>query len=493
MQLMTGTGRSQDDVIKSLNFAYDNLSTSQGKIVDSGQKAAEFFATISSVANTLKLKFDDVQPVMNAIAEQFKFVGNETDAAAKVLGRYTDALRETGLTSKASLGIVQEMVGTMSNLTTGTKAFLSLRSGGPGGLQGGFQIDQLLRQGKLDQVVQMAERSLKQQFGGRIYSQAEAAQSPEAASQFMRQRQLLQSGAFGIGKGMSDDKATRLLESLGKGDLGAASKEIKTGQSALTDVTKKGADIQQRNNDQLKMANRTLERNAIAAEITAGATVKQLFGTSGANRDNIARTMTQASGPKGQLQNDQRIRMEQAKNTDVEDFAKQSAILGRQITKDILESGKGIEQSANEGIKMFDSAIQELSSLTGMDKEKKPPAIMPPTPKETQQRPGRMLDARAPAGRGQPNRGDAVYARGVANAASNTARRPAVANVVTTAAAANKERQPGQQATINKNEKPQKIVLEILAPPGFDFQTKTPSEDVVLTFNNQNANPTRKM
>lgn len=278
MRLASGTTGELADVQKSLKTAYDDLGQSSGRVNDTGKKGMELLALTSQVANTLKINFSDVDEVMGSIAKQFQFIGNETDAAGRTLARYTDALRETGLTGKASLEVIQNMITGIKDMNVGTKAFLSLRSGGPGGLQGSFQIDQLLRQGKLDQVVGMAETSLKQQFGGRIYTQAEAAQSPEAAAKFMQQRQLLQSGAFGVGKNLNDDQATRFLEALGQGKTGNATEIIKSGQAALVSATEKGASIQERNNSEVKKANVYAERGAIAAEITAGIMLRNAFG-----------------------------------------------------------------------------------------------------------------------------------------------------------------------------------------------------------------------
>lgn len=375
MQLMTGTGRSQAEVMQALNTSYDKLSQSQGAINDAAQKGAEYLATISSVSTGLKLKFDDVKSVMEATADQFKFIGNETDGAAKILGRYTDALKETGLTSKASLEITQQMITGMKDMTTGTKAFLSLKAGGPGGLQGAFQIEQLMRQGKIDEVMKMAENALKQQFGGKIYTQAEAAQSPEAASQFMRQRQLLQSGVFGIGKGMGDEQSTRLLEALGKGDTLAATKEIKTGQNALTAVTKQGTDIQVRNNNELKTANRFLERNAIAAELSAGATIRGLFGAGRPGTGGLRDTMATAAGSNiAGVQNEQRLAMERggAGTATQAEFAQQFIIGGRQAINMAMQSGKNIAQGAVEGMKgigkLTSDTIDAAEKLIGENK-----------------------------------------------------------------------------------------------------------------------------
>lgn len=383
MRLMSGTGRDQGDVIKALSTAYDNLSQSQGAINDTAQKGIEYLSTISSVSSTLKLRFDDVEQAMEDVARQFRDIGNETDATANVFGRYTNALRETGLTSKASMQIIEQMTSNMSKLEVGTKAFLSLRSGGVGGLQGAFQIDQLLRQGKLDQVVQMAERSLKQQFGGRVYTQAEAAQSPEAAAQFFRQRQLLQSGAFGVGKGLSDDQATRLLEALGKGDTLAATKAIKSGQDALTAVQKQGTQIQERNNNVLKEVSRFSERSAVAAEITAGASIKSLFGTTGgANADRIRDLMRTAQSAQVEgVHEIQRRDIERGAAPD--DANRQLVMQGRELLGSLKDIGGGITSGVEESVKGAAAASKDTVQNIGrfIDEAnitRQPPPIRPP-------------------------------------------------------------------------------------------------------------------
>jgi hypothetical protein len=336
MRLMSGAGVSQTEVINDLDVAYEKLSQSTGKVTDSAQKGAEFLADVSEIANTLGLRFADVRKVLDDVAGRFEFIGNETDGASRALGRYVSALQETGLTGKASLDIVNKMTDSLAGMTTGTKAFLSLRNGGPGGLQGAFQIDQMLRQGKIDEVLKMTERNLRQQFGGRIFTQAEAASSPEAASQFMRQRSLLQSGAFGVGKGLGDDQATRLLEALGKGDIGAATKDLKTGQDAVARVSERGAGIQQANNNELKMLNRQTEKIAMASQLTALTLSKEFLGTSGTQAEAITKQMGLAQEKAFASTN------EAQKPIGPETFDQTMALAGRSIAAGLTESLGGV-------------------------------------------------------------------------------------------------------------------------------------------------------
>src|SRR5271166_447974 len=216
MKLMIGSGRSMKEVNDEMTEAYENIGQARGALDDttSSKKEVEFFATISDTANTLGVRFQDVRTVLDQTAKDFKYVGDNTAAAATILGTYTQALEKTGLTAKASTDLVGKMIGGVSQLTTAQKAFISSQSGGPGGLQGAFKIEQMMRQGKTQDVMAMAEKVMRQKMGGRIYGLDEAAQGGQAAAQFMKQREMVKSGIFGVGAGASNEEATRILEAL---------------------------------------------------------------------------------------------------------------------------------------------------------------------------------------------------------------------------------------------------------------------------------------
>lgn len=276
MQLMSGSGRSMGEVTEILGKAFENLSGNTRGMVDSGQLGIEMFAQMSNTANTLGLRFDYVKGLLEETAKNFRFIGNETDATTKILGRYSEALQQTGLTSKASVDIVSDLTKNIGQLTMGTKALISQQSGMGGGLQGAFKIEQLVATGKLDEVMKMSERLFRQVAGGRIYTREEAANSPQAAAGFMRQRQLLQSGAVGF-KIEDENAASKFLEALSRGNLGAA-KGLMTGTQAAEKVTERGSQVQQNNNNLLKIANTIMERNAMFAEISASANMQTAMG-----------------------------------------------------------------------------------------------------------------------------------------------------------------------------------------------------------------------
>lgn len=491
MRVMTGLGISQGEVIKGLTTAYEDLSGASGKVTDSAQRGAEFLADVSSVANTLGLRFDDVRGVMEKIADEFKFVGNQSDDAAKMLDRYSRALQETGLTGKASLSIVGSLTENINRMTIGTKAFLSLRTGGPGGLQGAFQIEQLLRQGRIDQVARMAEGALRQQFGGRIFTQAEAAQSPEAAAQFMRQRQLLQSGAFGIGQGLGNDQATRLLEALGKQDFGAVSETLKTGQDAVKQATDRGTQIQERNNTELKTIARTTERAAIAAEIQAGVLMRQLFGAAGpmgaptARGDAIRQTRTRAETQAFEAGR----RSPEA--TTAEAFIKEQALLARQTFGEAFTALEGVGSGLKEGAIGVGENIagfgQDMKEILGEKLDKASAdadQALGQRPRAPAQAPDRrnMRDMTRGAIPAAQRRAEVLTAATRAGGPEQDLR-----SVVADLVRASKEPQKVEVEVAPPP--PQKVVLEIMAPAGFGARTRGTNENVLVKINSASVVP----
>lgn len=259
-RLASGAGVDVSNVTKAMQLAYVNLAnTAGGPILSNTQRGAQVFALMSQAAEKLKINFSDTQLFLEHVADRFKMFGDNTLGATNILTRFTGALQETGLTAKTSIGIVQGMVDAITHLDTGTKALLSSRTGGAGGLQGALQINQLLRQGKADEVAKKLEQSLRQQLGGRIISEAEGATSQQAAEQFTRQKALVQSPAFG-GLAKDDTEATHLVEALSKGSLGDASKVIKSSMEAVKTTADRGNELQGRQYTVLNQMNSGLDR-----------------------------------------------------------------------------------------------------------------------------------------------------------------------------------------------------------------------------------------
>lgn len=289
MKVMAGSGQSMDQVISAMNTAYKDLGNAQGEVNDKSTKGLTLFSTMSSLSKSLNLQFSETQGFLTQVADKFAMVGNNTEAAGKIMLRFTDSLRNTGLTSTQSLNVIQGMIDGIGKLTVGTKAFISAQNGGPGGLQGSIQIDQLLRQGKSDEVMTMVQDTLRKQFGGKIYTQAEGAQSQEAAAGFTRQKMLLNSGAFGNLTGGDDNKATRLLEALASNDRGKFAPDA-VGANALQSVAKQGNSLQEEGNSILNKIAVNSELTQLGVQLMATKTIRDYIGSTGPTSKELSTT-----------------------------------------------------------------------------------------------------------------------------------------------------------------------------------------------------------
>jgi hypothetical protein len=363
MKLMMGSGQGMETVTKELTTAFEDLANAHGKLTSeqSAQRGVEFFATMSNAANELGLRFQDVQTLMNNVAGTFKFTGDNTAAAATILGRYSGALQDTGLTSKAATELTGDMIKQVAGLTVAQKAYISSQSGGPGGLQGAFKIEQMIREGKTDQVMQMTERVMRQKMGGPIIGLKEAAESPQAAAQFMKQRMMLQQGVFGIGKGTPDDQATRILEALKTRDTKAFT-EL-SGKKGLDTVVEKGNQIQQNNSNTFKSMMNSLNDIAVATALTAGIDVKELGG----NKNVLAAAMNaqEADMATGNARDQAKVVGAKMEHDPHKEIAKQGAAGAAAFAVNTVIQAAAAKKAAEKGIDYLKSSTTHDRDMMG--------------------------------------------------------------------------------------------------------------------------------
>lgn len=278
MTLAAGTGRNVKNVIDDMSTAWETYGLS-------GTDALEFTAKMSELSNKFGINLKYTESFVKANADAFKMLSDSADNGTNSFNRWFDSLRNTGLSAKQSSDIIQQMTTQMGNLTIAQKAFLSAQSGGPGGLRGAMQIENLLRQGKVDEVLQKAEQALKKQFGNKIFTQQEAETSEFAASQFVRQRQLLQSSAFG-GLAKDDKQATRILEAFKSGTSPVAA--LKSPEGALNESLKRGEDVQSRSLSQLtRLVNIGERQLSVSSNTSLDLIQKTIGGTTRTDRSGI--------------------------------------------------------------------------------------------------------------------------------------------------------------------------------------------------------------
>lgn len=269
MTLAKATGQSYATVVDKLKRAYEDFNLT-------GEKAIKFQAQMASASRELGMPLKSVQSAIEGVAEAFRKFGDNTGSAVKLTSQLVPALKEVGVAQRQILEITQSVAGSISQMSTASRAFLSGRTGGPGGLRGAMQIEAMLMKGDAAGVAKMSEEALRKQFG-RVVGVEEATKSQSAAAQFERQRQLLESGAFGIKLG--GPEATKFLDAMSKGKVFDVTKAGKKPEDALAETMKLGNDILDKNRDAIVENTNNIMYNTAALQSFRD--LKILRGTTG--------------------------------------------------------------------------------------------------------------------------------------------------------------------------------------------------------------------
>jgi len=343
IKLATGTGRSYADVIDDLKVAFKDYNLT-------GEDALKFTARISEVSNKFGTNLDVVRDSLRGTANVFKMFGNEAEASARILNNYVGALKSTGLSGDAAVDVVTNMTHAVANLNIAQKAFLSAQTGGPGGLMGGFQIEKMLREGKMDQVFEKIRTQMQKQFG-QIVTLDEAARSPQAAAQMTKQMMVLRQGPMGQ-FARTDQEAMRILEGFRAKQEGRVATTDLSGRVVQESVDK-GTAIQEKSYTELSRIRGILEGGRGTADI--------------ANLGFMQQSMTAGMGQQTQLSEAQR-----KSKANLTQFMTVSGVEGGDIAQDyardirtrapIADAGKRAAASVMEFYKLFGDIPQSMQA-----------------------------------------------------------------------------------------------------------------------------------
>ncbi len=275
IRVARGTMQDVGGVISTLNDIFRTLGTT-------GDKSLQVIARMYEVSQAIKMPTDLMKTYVMGAANSFKFLGDNSQGAMDVMSRMSGAMREAGMGPAAVQEIVSGYVSGIEKMSIAQKAFISGRAGGAGGLRGGFEIDLMFREGRLNEVANKVETAMKGMFGGRVVTLEDAAKSASAASQMVKQVELLKS--FGLAA--TQDQAYGVIESLAKGK---PVPETRTPEKAVEDaVTKGNALITRQNTVVTQIANELIRLNN-SASIQTGALLRLVLGSEGAAGSPIAR------------------------------------------------------------------------------------------------------------------------------------------------------------------------------------------------------------
>lgn len=235
-----GAGRDYSEVISDMEEAMNDYNATSNQAID-------YVARMSEVTNKLGINFSIVRGFVKDIGDTLGKFGNNTDASARILLKYVGALREAGASGKQSADMLNTMTKSIAGMSMAQKGFLSARSGGPGGLVGALQIEDMMRKNQTDKVLEMVMKDLTKQFG-KVVTMDEALKDPRLAAQFKRQRMMLTKGPYGSLFGTEQD-ATKGLDMFSKVQSGKISmKEAAKAlgnQSIGAELINRGQDLTQ--------------------------------------------------------------------------------------------------------------------------------------------------------------------------------------------------------------------------------------------------------
>lgn len=268
IKLATGDGRKYEDVITDLHTAFKEYGVV-------GEDALKFTQRFTDISSTFGIELDDVRTNLMGATNSFKSFADAGASASRmseslsgIMNDYIDGLQKSGMTGERSIRVVKDMTDSIAGLGVAQKAFLSGQTGGPGGLMGAFQIEKMMKEGKIDEVFDKVRQTMQKQFG-KIVTLDEASQSQAAASQLQKQMLLLQKGPLGS-MVKSDQDAYRLLETFrakqdGRqpADMGIKGLSTQSTQQAID----RGTSIQEKSFTQLSAINANIAAMRRAADV----------------------------------------------------------------------------------------------------------------------------------------------------------------------------------------------------------------------------------
>lgn len=227
LKLADGTGRNVVDVNRDLSQATKLFTKDTKDSQENMGKSMEFTARFTELSTKLNISFDTMhEGLTNATSSMMQYTNAGKDAfkmtegVAGMMNEYAKGLMDAGMSADQATKTIGGMSDTMGKLNTAQRAYLSAQSGGPGGLTGAAQIGEMIRTGNIEGIKQKVMETMKKQFGS-IVTQEDVATGKGSASQFERQKMMLQQGPLG-GLAKTELGATQMLDMLKAKETGKA-------------------------------------------------------------------------------------------------------------------------------------------------------------------------------------------------------------------------------------------------------------------------------
>lgn len=238
IQYAQGSGRSMADITKDMSKAMNDYGASN-------ENALKYTARMSEMSETLGARTEDVQAAVGRSTDAFKSfvfggidVNQMTKGMTDSMEAYVSRLQSVGVPTKNAIEMAQNLQGTMSKLSVAQQSFMSSQTGGPGGIRGALQIEDLMKTDPAAAQKKMEETIRK--MTGPLVSREQAKQNEGMAARYEMQIQMLQQGPMGAAA-KDPQQAAAMLEAMRTG----GPLQVPEAKGTLEEATQRGQAIEQ--------------------------------------------------------------------------------------------------------------------------------------------------------------------------------------------------------------------------------------------------------
>lgn len=352
MTLAKATGQDYATVNERIKSSFNDFNMSL-------EKSITLHSYIASASRELGMPLKNMQDAVDGISESFRKFGDNTESSVKMMSQLTASLKEAGVANRQIGEIGKEVAQSLSTMSIAQQAFLSAKTGGPGGARGALQIRSMLMKGDAEGVARLSEEALRKQFGGRVLNMEQAEKGGQAAStQYLKQLQLLSSGALGIK--LSGPDADKFLDAMSKGKVFDVTKATTTPEQALNETMNLGNKILEKNSDAItNLNNNVVLLNASFQSFSDSEAVRKITGIKGPMRQDLEEKMQEAK--------EKAAEGAQRKSIISREFGKEAA----KATGEGFTTGKNVVKSmAVTTFDTIDELIEEIRGRSNLNKEK---------------------------------------------------------------------------------------------------------------------------
>jgi len=288
IKVTRGTFQDMKTVTQDLQQAFAQFGTQ-------GQKSLQLITSMHDVAQRLNMPMKNIRNTTFEVAKGFKFLGDTTQSAVRVMAQMTPALRAAGLGPDAIQELTTTQMRNMSQMTMAQKSFLAEMSGMGGGMAGAFEIDMMIREDRLDEIRDKVKDVLQSEMGGvELVGLEQARMNEAAAMQMAQQIKLLTSGPLKMAD--TDQQAIAMIEGMIAEERGVTA-EPKKPEDAFKEALSDSEKIADRQVSLLTTLHNDLQYIGELQALTAYKTTRKAVGTEGLQtfKDKIRRDMAKAS------------------------------------------------------------------------------------------------------------------------------------------------------------------------------------------------------